>query len=100
MANPAKKLFVKLEKKLAIDLEPGDIFILDLPDPEWVKRELNRTDVALVVMMRTNVSADDIEDRETVAYKLHIETSITPDHAETLARRVDPHTPPGLVKFK
>lgn len=100
MADPAKKLFVKLEKKLAVDLEPGDIFIADLPDPEWLRREINRTDVAVVVMLRTNVSAEDVEDKETIVYKVHIEVSRTPDRAEVLARRVDPYTPPGLVKFK
>lgn len=99
MTNPAKKAFVRLEKCLACDLEPGDLFTMDLPDADWFKREMNRTDVALVIMLRTNLDAADIEDKETVVYKIHVSTSLTPDHADLLGRRIDPHSPPGLKKF-
>lgn len=99
MANPAKKAFVRLEKMMACDLEPGDIFTLDLPDPEFYRREMNRTDVALVVMLRTNLDASDIEDKETICYKLLIDVSLTSDRAADLGKRIDPNSPPGLKKF-
>jgi len=99
MTNPVKKAFVRLEKCLACDLEPGDLFTMDLPDTDWFKREMNRTDVALVVMLRTNLDAADIEDKESVVYKILVSVSHTPDHEEMLNKRVDPHVPPGMKKF-
>ena len=87
------KVFVRAEKRLACDLRPGDIFVLELPDTEYFARELNGTNVALMVMLRTNVSDEDVEEREEIVYRLEIVTTLP---GEVAPARLDPHSPPGF----
>ena len=87
------RVFVRAEKRLACDLRPGDVFVLDLPDGEYFARELNGDKVALMVMLRTNVSTDDVEDREEVVYKLEI---VATQPGEAAPAKLDPHSPPGF----
>jgi hypothetical protein len=87
------RVFVKAEKYLACDLRPGDIFVLEPPDHEYFSRELNGDKVALVVMLRTNVTDEDLDDREQIVYKLNITATLP---GEVAPAKVDPHSPPGL----
>jgi len=87
------KVFVRAEKRLACDLRPGDIFVLELPDTEYFARELNGNNIALMVMLRTNVSDEDVDDREEVVYRLEIVTTLP---GEVAPARLDPHSPPGF----
>ncbi len=90
-----QKVFIKTEKCLACDLKPGELFISELPDPEYFKRELNRAHAALSVLLRTNVLALDAPDREKVIYRVHI---VIIDREDPLPPRVNPHAPPGAKK--
>jgi hypothetical protein len=87
------KVFVKAEKHLACDLRPGDIFVLEVPDHDYFNRELNGENVAIVVMLRTNVSDEELEDRENVVYKLNI-MAVAP--GEVNPAKINPHSPPGV----
>jgi hypothetical protein len=87
------KVFVRAEKRLACDLRPGDVFVLDLPDSEYFPRELNGDKVAILVMLRTNVDDEELNDRENVVYKLEIVTTLP---GEVAPARLDPHSPPGM----
>lgn len=87
------KVFVRAEKRLACDLRPGDIFVLEMPDSEYFSRELNGNKVAILVMLRTNVDDDGLDDRENIVYKLDIVTTLP---GETAPARLDPHSPPGM----
>jgi hypothetical protein len=89
----AQKVFVKTEKCLACDLKPGELFIRELPDPEYFGRELNRAHAALSVSLRTNVEVTDAPDREMLVYRVHI---VIIDRDDPLPPRVDPHKPPGV----
>jgi hypothetical protein len=87
------KVFVRAEKRLACDLRPGDLFVLELPDHEYFSRELNGDKVAVMVMLRTNVADYDIDDREEIVYRLEIVTTLP---GEVAPARLDPHSPPGM----
>lgn len=87
------RVFVRAEKRLACDLRPGDIFVLELPDHDYFQKELNGDKVALLVMLRTNVSDEDLEERENVVYKLEIVATLP---GEVAPAKLDPHTPPGF----
>jgi hypothetical protein len=87
------RVFVKAEKRLACDLRPGDIFVLELPDREYFAKELNGDKVALLVMLRTNVTDEDLDDREQVVYKLDITATLP---GEVAPAKIDPHSPPGF----
>lgn len=86
-------VFIKAEKHLACDLRPGDIFVMEMPDHEYFSRELNGDKVAILVMLRTNVSDEELEDREEVVYKLNI-TATRP--GEMNPAKINPHAPPGM----
>lgn len=86
-----QKVFVKTEKCLVCDLKPGELFIMELPDPEYFQRELNRAHDALAIMLKTNVQVRD----ERRAYRVHI---VIIDREDPLPPRVNPHAPPGAKK--
>lgn len=90
---------LRVEKKLACDLKPGDIFVMadSIPDPKYFEREMEKSDVALPVLLRTNVDSEGIDDRESEVLKLDPIITNKADEPET---RVDPHEPPGMGEFK
>jgi hypothetical protein len=67
--------------------------VIELPDTDYFARELNGDQVALIVMLRTNVSDEDLDDREQVVYKLDITATLP---GEVAPAKLDPHTPPGF----
>lgn len=90
-----QKVFVKAEKCLTCDLKPGELYISELPDPEYFGRELNRAHVALPLSLRTNVLVESAPDREKLVYRIHI---VIIDRDDPLPPRVNPHAPPGAKK--
>jgi len=71
-------------------LQPGDFFVLEQPD---VDELLNGEAIVMSVLMRTNVDGGDMEDPETVVYRL---TVLTTHPAKPTPAMLDPHAPPGL----
>jgi hypothetical protein len=88
-----QRVFVKLEKKLACDLRPGDLFIIELPDPEYFTRELNRADPSIMLFLRTNVPSEMIEDSDILVHKVHI---VITDPEDPPPPKVNPFAPPGM----
>jgi hypothetical protein len=87
-------IMVKVEKMPACNLRAGDLFVFDLDqNGEWFEKELNGTDVALVVMLRTNVEDSDLDDREVLVNKLTIEYV---GEERPSKATMDPHLPPGF----
>ena len=86
-----QKLYVKMEKYLACDLKAGDLFI-EGGDVDSFNLGLTN-DLAVVVMVRTNVPDTGVEDGDMVVFKLHIAVA---DRESPGPRKVDPHAPPGL----
>lgn len=84
-----QKAFIKLEKKLAVDLRPGDLFLLEPVE----QHEMNGPSPVLSAFLRTNVSPEEFSDMDAVVYKVHI---IITDPEEPLPPRVNPHAPPGM----
>lgn len=84
-----QKAYLKLEKKLAQDLRPGEVFVLDHIPPS----EMNGVSPVLQAFIRTNTSVDDFTDIDTVVYKVHI---VLTDPEEPAPPRVNPHAPPGM----
>jgi hypothetical protein len=93
----AQKAFIKLEKKLACDLRPGELFVVEMEDTTRFINEMNGGDPMMAVYLRTNIPPDDFEDMDAVVYKIHI--SIV-DPEEGLPPRVNPHAPPGTNNAK
>lgn len=85
-----RKVFLRSEKCLACDLRPGDFFLLDPPDIEEL---LNGESVVMSLLMRTNVEEEEIEDPDTVVYKL---TVLTTSPTKPTPSMLDPHSPPGV----
>lgn len=83
-----RRVFLRSEKCLACDLQPGDFFVLDPPD---IEEALNGENVVMSVLMRTNAS--EVEDEQTVVYRLEVLTSKPSDPKPSL---IDPHSPPGV----
>jgi hypothetical protein len=88
-----QKAFVKLEKKLACDLRPGELFVLEPPDTEYFTREMNRADPMIPLYLRTNVPPDMFDDMDLIVYKVHV---IITDPEDPAPPRVNPHAPPGM----
>jgi hypothetical protein len=85
-----RKVFLRSEKCLACDLQPGDFFVLDAPDVEEL---LNGEAIVMSVLMRTNADGGDMEDPETIVYRL---TVLMTHPAKPMPAMIDPHSPPGL----
>jgi hypothetical protein len=83
------KVFLRSEKCLACDLQPGDLFVMDQPRSDLLDSE----DVVVSLLLRTNLSIDELEDKETIVYKLTV--LVTPPERVTPAA-IDPHIPPGF----
>lgn len=92
-----QKAFVKLEKKLACDLKPGELFAMDMPDPLRFANEMEGGNPMMAVYLRTNIDADEFEDMDVTVYKIHL-TVVDPD--EVLPPKVNPHAPPGTHNGK
>jgi hypothetical protein len=86
----SQKVFVKLEKKLACDLKPGELFIME--EPSGFERALNIGDVGVVLMLRTNYNGE-IDDPDVTVHKVHI---VIVDREDPGPPKVDPHNPPGM----
>jgi len=82
-----QRAFVKLEKKLAIDLKPGEMFILE---PEL---DLNIGSPVIQVFVRTNAPSEGFSDMDSTVYKLHI---VIVDPEDPAPPKVNPHSPPGM----
>jgi hypothetical protein len=93
----SQKAFIKLEKKLACDLRPGDLFAMDMEDTTRFINEMNGGDPSMAVFLRTNIAADEFEDMDVTVYKVHV-TVIDPE--EGLPPRINPHAPPGTNNAK
>jgi hypothetical protein len=87
----SQKMFVKLEKHLACDLKPGDLFVMQTP--ESFAAELRADDLAVLVMLKTNVPSEDAADGDALVYKLHIDVV---DREAPAPPKVYPHAPPGM----
>jgi hypothetical protein len=92
-----QKAFIKLEKKLACDLRPGDLFVTEVEDTVRFVSEMNGGNPMMVMYLRTNIPPDDFEDMDAPVYKVHI-TIVDPE--EGLPPRVNPHAPPGTGNGK
>lgn len=92
-----QKAFIKLEKKLAYDLRPGELFVMDVEDTTRFVNEMNGGNPLMPIYLRTNISADEFKDMDVMVYKVHI-TITDPD--EPLPPRVNPHAPPGMGNGK
>lgn len=88
-----QKAFVKLEKRLASDLKPGELFVMELPDPDFFTRAMNGADPVVMAYIRTNVSPDMFDDMDVVVFKVHI---VVTDPEDPLPPRINPHAPPGM----
>jgi hypothetical protein len=88
----SQKLFVKFEKKLAHDLKPGELFITE--SPEEFEQELDG--VAMIVMLRTNMPADEVDDGEMVVYRVHL---VLVNREDPAPPKMSPHAPPGMKEF-
>jgi hypothetical protein len=88
-----QKAFIKLEKKMACDLKPGELFLMELPDPDFMTRAMNGTEPAAVVYLRTNVSPDMFDDMDVMIHKVHVQIT---DPEDPLPPRINPHAPPGV----
>jgi hypothetical protein len=82
-----QKAFVKLEKKLACDIRPGELFVTD------TEIDINENKPALMVFLRTNMSSDDIDDGDMTVYKVHI---VIVDPEDPAPPKINPHAPPGM----
>ena len=63
-----QKAFIKLEKKLACDLKPGELFVQE-PIPQ---HEMNGPSPIISTFLRTNMPSEEFSDMDTVVYKVHI----------------------------
>jgi hypothetical protein len=86
------KVILKPEKTMAVDLKPGDVFVMELPDPQFFTRQLEE-EIAIPVLLRTNIDASDATDALSIVYRLNI-TIVNNGHP--LDMRVDPFLPPGM----
>ena len=80
---------MKLEKYLACDLKPGDLFTTE--DPNNFNMEM--TDLAVVIMLKTNEEAEDREGNDLIVHKIHITVV---DREAPAPPKLDPHAPPGF----
>jgi hypothetical protein len=90
----SQKIFAKLEKKLAYDLKPGELFITE--DPEGFERGLEGSEPALILMLRTNLSQEEIEDGEMLVYRVHL---VLVNREDPAPPKINPHAPPGTKEF-
>jgi hypothetical protein len=86
------KAIVKPEKTMAVDLKPGDVFVMELPSPQFFTSEMEE-EIAIPVFLRTNIDASDATDANNIVYRLNI-TVVNEGHP--LDMRVDPFIPPGM----
>lgn len=77
---------------MAVDLKPGDVFVMELPDPQFYTHEME-AEIAIPVFLRTNADASEATDGLSIVYKLNI-TVVNEGHP--LDMRVDPFMPPGM----
>lgn len=84
-----QKAFIKLEKKLACDLKPGELVVLE----PFTQKDMEGPAPVLTAFIRTNAPADDFSDTETLMYKVHI-TLVDPE--DPAPPKIDPHSPPGM----
>jgi hypothetical protein len=86
-----QKAFIKLEKKLACDLKPGELFTSEESAHEYMHGE----EIAVTAFIRSNLPAEDVDDGDTIVYKIHI---VITDPEDPAPPRVDPHAPPGVSR--
>lgn len=92
-----QKAFIKLEKKLACDLRPGDLYVIEVDDTVRFVNEMNGALPMMALYIRTNAPSEDFEDMDFPVHKVHV-TIVDPD--EGLPPRVNPHAPPGMDNGK
>lgn len=93
----SQKAFLKLEKKLACDLRPGDLFVTDIEDTVRFTHSVNGADPMLAIYIRTNAPSEDFVDMDFPVHKVHV-TIVDPE--EGLPPRINPHAPPGMDNGK
>jgi hypothetical protein len=84
-----QKIFVKLEKSLACDLKPGDLFTTTAPDEFGIEM----SDIAVVIMLKTNEIPESDTDDTMVVHKIHVAIV---DRETPAPPKLDPHAPPGF----
>ena len=85
------KAIIKPEKTMAVDLRPGEVFVMELPDPQFFTREMEE-EIAIPVFLRTNADASDATD----GLALCIGSTSQWSTGSSLDMRVDPFLPPGM----
>jgi len=89
----SQRVSIKLEKMLACDLKPGQLF-MTTDDPAGITRLVNSEEQPmLMVFMRNNTDADEFEDMDQPVYRVHI---VIADSEEPAPPKVNPHEPPGM----
>lgn len=91
------KIRITAELTEAINLKPGDLWVLAEPDtngPFYWEREVDRTDVGLPCLIRTNVPVDEVEGEpeKEMVYRL----TVVYDKPQKQQAKMDPHNPPGF----
>lgn len=89
------KVVVRVEKCEAYNLKPGDLFMWELPDPRYWERELERFELCLPLLIRTNVPLDDeVNDSEGSHECWRVVPTIV-EEGKVVKTRMDPHVAPG-----
>jgi hypothetical protein len=85
----SQRAFIKLEKKLACDLKPGELFV-----PEQISQHnMEGPSPVISAFLRTNMPSEEFSDMETLVYKVHI---VLVDPEDPAPPKLDPHSPPGM----
>jgi hypothetical protein len=84
-----QRAFLKMEKKLACDLKPGEFFV-----PEQItQHQMEGPSPMISVFLRTNMPPEEFSDMETLVFKIHVVVIAPEDPAPP---KVNPHLPPGM----
>lgn len=84
-----QRALIKLEKKLACDLKPGELFLQE----QIPQHDMEGPSPIISAFIRTNMPPEEFGDMETMVYKVHI-TIVDPE--DPAPPKVNPHSPPGM----